>query len=208
MVVKDLYCWTDIDNTKQYLRFAVYNPTDKPYRIRVAHGMGLAKPGELMTSDRLEIPVSATCTYGMSLRKEDESNDHLNENVEVEVEGIKVTAPVIESQVLVSRYFDDLATSNVEALQSYLDSSIDIRQIASYIAWRRSIKPIQIQADTCTLSCQATESPNPVFRAESWRCDVSAVLVVYSSSSGSATWKGIVELDYLAGTMKLTPRRS
>jgi hypothetical protein len=142
----------------------------------------------------------------MSLSRSDAGNAHLTQDFEVWVQGVSLRAPGAYTMQLVERYFSDLNASDVTSLRMYLGPGINTSTIASLIAWRKAVNPLEFQLRSCTPRFHYPDTPNDTVRIMSWRCEASVVLVDYHTTAGSSTWTGAVVFDYVADRVMLTPQ--
>ena len=201
LVLEGMYCWRDSVSGKQFLRFALSNPTDNPVRVTVVHGKITVRPQETREasmSDALEVGPGAECKYAWSILRSDSENAFLDADIEGEFTGTTLSDPLGEFQGLVDRIFIDLRNRDLAAIKTYLTPELTTQDIATLIAWRVGVDPVETQVKGCDVKLDANgPSSGHALQATSWSCDFSVVYVVYSPSPGSGTWNLKVRKDLL-----------
>ncbi|MCH9036774.1 MAG: hypothetical protein IH860_05600, partial [Chloroflexi bacterium] len=208
VVFEGMYCWRDSVSGKQFLKFALSNPTDNPVRFTVVHGKGTVRPQEVSTSDALEMEPEAECKYTFSILRNDSENASLDADVEGEFTGTTLPDPLEALQGLVDRIFTDLRNRDVAAIKTYITPELTTQDIATLIAWRAGIDPVETQVEGCDVKFDTNGlSSGHALQATFWNCDFSVVYAIYSPSPGSGTWNLTVERDLLEGRTTLIAER-
>ena len=211
LVLEGMYCWRDSVSGKQFLRFALSNPTDNPVRVTVVHGKITVRPQETREasmSDALEVGPGAECKYAWSILRSDSENAFLDADIEGEFTGTTLSDPLGEFQGLVDRIFIDLRNRDLAAIKTYLTPELTTQDIATLIAWRVGVDPVETQVKGCDVKFDTNgSSSGHALQATSWSCDFSVVYAVYSPSPGSGTWNLKVRKDLLDGRTTLIAER-
>lgn len=203
-IVEGMYCWTDYPSGERYMKLAVYNPGDSSLRILAdPYGSFSARPHEVALTDNLRISEGSACEYSLALDRNDEGNEHLSQNYGVEFSGVTLHSPVAEALLLVNRYFSDLEAGNIKSLRQYVGSDTSAQTLASLIAWRTRIAPVETSVESCRPRFTYDPQQAASFVAPTWACKVNLVYSTLSPSPGSGTWRGQV-LGYPSqGSLKL-----